>query len=112
MSNRITGFETADVRFPTSRHRDGSDAMNPFPDYSAAYLTLTTTSGETGYGFTFTVGRGNDVQLAAIQALRPLVVGREIDEILAALCELDGGPRNPPGGKSCRLRSTERAIAA
>lgn len=85
MSNRITGFETADVRFPTSRHRDGSDAMNPFPDYSAAYLTLTTTSGETGYGFTFTVGRGNDVQLAAIQALRPLVVGREIDEILAAM---------------------------
>ncbi len=85
MSNRITGFETADVRFPTSRHRDGSDAMNPFPDYSAAYLTLTTDSGETGYGFVFTVGRGNDVQLAAIEALRPLVVGRDVDELLRGM---------------------------
>ena len=85
MSNRITGFETADVRFPTSRHRDGSDAMNPFPDYSAAYLTLTTASGETGYGFAFTVGRGNDVQLAAIEALRPLIVGRDVDELLAGM---------------------------
>jgi L-fuconate dehydratase len=85
VSDRITGFQTADVRFPTSRHRDGSDAMNPFPDYSAAYLTLSTSSGLHGYGFAFTVGRGNDVQLAAVEALRPLVVGRDVDDVLAAM---------------------------
>jgi L-fuconate dehydratase len=85
VSNRITGFETADVRFPTSRHRDGSDALNPFPDYSAAYLVVSTESGETGYGFVFTVGRGNDVQLAAIEALRPLVVGCDVDDIFGAM---------------------------
>ncbi|QIO36606.1 hypothetical protein [Bradyrhizobium sp. 1(2017)] len=35
-----------------------------------------------------------------------------IDEILEALCELDGGPRNPPGGRPNRLRSTSRVLAA
>lgn len=85
MTNRITGFHTADVRFPTSRHRDGSDALNPFPDYSAAYLELETTEGERGFGFAFTVGRGNDVQLAAIEALRPMVVGRDVDELISDL---------------------------
>lgn len=85
MTNRITGFHTADVRFPTSRHRDGSDALNPFPDYSAAYLEIETSDGESGYGFVFTVGRGNDVQLAAIDALRSMVVGRDVDELISDL---------------------------
>ncbi len=82
MSNRIIGLETHDVRFPTSRHLDGSDAMNPFPDYSAAYVVLRTSDGDAGYGFSFTVGRGNDVQVAGIKALEPLVIGLPVDEVL------------------------------
>ena len=75
----ITGLDVRDVRFPTSSELDGSDAMNPDPDYSAAYLTLHTDRTPSGFGFVFTIGRGNDVQCAAIAALAPLVVGRRID---------------------------------
>ena len=73
----ITGLRTVDVRFPTSQHLDGSDAMNPDPDpdYSAAYVVLETGGGLEGHGLTFTIGRGNEICIAAIQALRPLVVG-------------------------------------
>ena len=74
--SRIVAFECHDVRFPTSRHLDGSDAMNPFPDYSAAYLVVRTDAGEEGHSLVFTVGRGNDVQTAAVKALEPFVVGR------------------------------------
>ncbi|MEZ0108456.1 L-fuconate dehydratase [Catenulispora sp. EB89] len=83
--SRIVGFETFDVRFPTSRELDGSDAMNPDPDYSAAYLILRTDAGDgvEGHGFTFTIGRGNDVQVAAIEALREHVVGRDVEEVCA-----------------------------
>jgi len=84
----ITSVETCDVRFPTSRDLDGSDAMNPFPDYSAAYVVVRTTAGREGYGLAFTVGRGNDVQVAAIEALAPLVVGRPVDELLDDLAGL------------------------
>src|SRR5918994_512195 len=76
----ITGVEVHDVRFPTSRELDGSDAMNPDPDYSAAYVTMHTDGGHEGAGFVFTIGRGNDVQSAAISALAPLVVGRAVDD--------------------------------
>ncbi|WP_432502135.1 L-fuconate dehydratase [Kineococcus arenarius] len=80
----FTRFETHDVRFPTSRHLDGSDAMNPDPDYSAAYLVLGTddADGLEGHGFAFTIGRGNDVQVAAIRALAGHVVGRDVEEVL------------------------------
>jgi L-fuconate dehydratase len=83
----ITDLEIHDIRFPTSRQLDGSDAMNPDPDYSAAYVTLRTSDphGLCGHGFVFTIGRGNDVQGAAIGALRPLVVGREVESVLADL---------------------------
>jgi L-fuconate dehydratase len=83
----ITGFETFDVRFPTSRTLSGSDAMNPAPDYSAAYLIIATDGADelAGHGFTFTIGRGNDVQLAAIRALEPFLIGRDTEEILADL---------------------------
>ncbi len=81
--DRIARLEVHDVRFRTSLERDGSDAMNPFPDYSAAYLILTTDAGETGYAMVFTVGRGNDVQAAAIKAFEPLVVGVSIEEAVA-----------------------------
>lgn len=80
----ITAVDTYDVRFPTSRELDGSDAMNPDPDYSAAYVVLRTSDGgHEGHGFTFTIGRGNDVQVAAIEALRPHVVGRPVAELCA-----------------------------
>ncbi|MFE9768755.1 L-fuconate dehydratase [Streptomyces sp. NPDC005808] len=82
---RVTAVDTYDIRFPTSRELDGSDAMNPDPDYSAAYVVLRTDAadGIEGHGFTFTIGRGNDVQVAAIDALRGHVVGRSVDELCA-----------------------------
>ncbi len=85
--SRFTALDTADVRFPTSLSLDGSDAMNPDPDYSAAYVRLRTDSddGLVGHGFVFTIGRGNDVQVAAIEALRNHVVGRDVEEVLGDL---------------------------
>lgn len=83
MTERITALDTYDVRFPTSRHLDGSDAMNPSPDYSAAYVVVRTSAGRAGYGLAFTVGRGNDVQVAGIRALSPLVVGAPVEALFA-----------------------------
>ncbi|MGW5174230.1 L-fuconate dehydratase [Streptomyces sp. NPDC004082] len=82
---RVTAVDTYDIRFPTSRELDGSDAMNPDPDYSAAYVVLRTDAadGHEGHGFTFTIGRGNEVQVAAIEALRAHVTGRPVDELCA-----------------------------
>ncbi|MFI0898951.1 enolase C-terminal domain-like protein [Streptomyces sp. NPDC020983] len=85
MAELITAVETADVRFPTSLDLDGSDAMNPEPDYSGAYVTVRTSSGAAGYGLAFTVGRGNEVAIAAVQALARLVVGLPVDEVLGDL---------------------------
>jgi len=78
---RITAVESHDIRFPTSRELDGSDAMNPDPDYSAAYVILRTDSDLEGHGFTFTIGRGNEVCRAAIDALAPMVVGQSADDL-------------------------------
>ncbi|QEO10432.1 enolase C-terminal domain-like protein [Protaetiibacter larvae] len=80
----IVGIETADIRFPTSTMLDGSDAMNPDPDYSAAYLRVATdaSDGLEGHGFVFTIGRGNDVQLVAIRDLGLQLIGRDVEEIL------------------------------
>ncbi len=78
---RITGLSTYDVRFPTSRSLDGSDAMHRKPDYSAAYVVLHTDSGASGHGLTFTNGRGTEVCVAAVRALEPLVAGRTLDGI-------------------------------
>lgn len=78
----ITGFTVHDVRFPTSELLDGSDAMNPDPDYSAAYVALHTDDPSlSGFGMTFTIGRGNDLCCAAIAALAELVVGLDLDEL-------------------------------
>ncbi|MDQ0278699.1 L-fuconate dehydratase [Arthrobacter silviterrae] len=81
----VIAVETSDVRFPTSRELDGSDAMNPDPDYSAAYVRVVTDSedGLEGHGFVFTIGRGNDVETAAISALTPYLLGRNAEELLA-----------------------------
>jgi L-fuconate dehydratase len=77
---RITGLRTFDLRFPTSQSLDGSDAMNPDPDYSAAYVILDTDrDGLEGHGLTFTIGRGNDICVAAIEAMQHLVVGTDLD---------------------------------
>src|SRR5712664_3849265 len=83
----ITALEALDVRFPTSKLLAGSDAMNPDPDYSAAYVVLHTDdpSGLAGYGFAFTIGRGNHLQTIALRSLSHLVVGRKVDEIVSDL---------------------------
>lgn len=77
----IVGVQTYDIRFPTSRTLAGSDAMNSNPDYSAAYVILQTnhSGGLEGHGLTFTIGRGNEVCVAAIKALAPLVIGRSLE---------------------------------
>lgn len=86
MSGRITDFQVLDIRFPTSLALDGSDAMNADPDYSAAYVILKTDrpDGTEGHGLTFTIGRGNEIVVAAIHALRPLVVGQPIAAFTSA----------------------------
>lgn len=81
----ITRVDVHDIRFPTSRELDGSDAMNPDPDYSAAYAILHTDrpDGLEGHGLTFTAGRGNELCVAAIRSLAPLVQGLTLEAIAA-----------------------------
>jgi L-fuconate dehydratase len=83
----IIGVDVIDVRFPTSRSLDGSDAMNRDPDYSAAYVVLRTDSadGLEGHGLTFTTGRGTEVVVAGVHAIEPLVLGRSVEAIEADL---------------------------
>jgi L-fuconate dehydratase len=84
MTITITDVVAHDIRFPTSRLLDGSDAMNPNPDYSAAYVVLRTDQpGLEGHGLTFTIGRGTEVCVAAICALTPLVVGKTLESFTA-----------------------------
>src|ERR1700692_3082 len=87
MPVRIVKAVTYDVRFPTSRSGAGSDALNTDPDYSAAYVALETDhpSGVAGHGLTFTIGRGTEVCVAAIDALAPHVVGATVEELVADL---------------------------
>jgi len=82
--SRIVELKTSDIRFPTSLSLDGSDAMNLDPDYSAAYVQVVTdaTDGIDGHAFVFTIGRGNDVQVAAISTLAGHLVGRELEPML------------------------------
>lgn len=81
----ITRVTVQDIRFPTSRELDGSDAMNAAPDYSATYVTLHTdaSSGLEGHGLTFTIGRGNEICVTAVQSLAPMVEGRSLASITA-----------------------------
>ncbi len=78
---KLSKISTYDLRFPTSDNLDGSDAMNPDPDYSAAYLILETDNGLFGNGFAFTIGRGNDLCCRAIEALSSNVIGLELNWI-------------------------------
>lgn len=80
---RITDLRVFDIRFPTSLSLDGSDAMNPDPDYSAAYVILETDQpGLSGHGLTFTIGRGNEICCMAIKAMAHLVVGTDLATVL------------------------------
>jgi L-fuconate dehydratase len=79
----IRDLKVLDLRFPTSRTSDGTDAMHPDPDYSAAYVILTTDSSHEGHGLTFTIGRGNEVCVAAIEAFRHHVVGQRLEDLTA-----------------------------
>lgn len=83
--SRFVPLDVEDVRSPTSRELDGSDAMTPDPDYSTAYVVLRTDDGPDGdgNGFAFTIGRGNDVQCAAIGLLAEHVVGRDVEAVCA-----------------------------
>lgn len=83
MQITIRGLDILDLRFPTSRTLAGTDAMHPDPDYSAAYVVLHTDAGLEGHGFTFTIGRGNEICAEAIRAFTPLVVGRRLEDITA-----------------------------
>ncbi len=111
---KITSLEVVDVRFPTSKMLDGSDAMNADPDYSAAYAVLRTdaagTDGEAldGHALAFTIGRGNDVQVAAIRAFAPLVVGREVAEVAD---DLGGLARRMVRDSQFRWLGPEKGIA-
>jgi L-fuconate dehydratase len=106
---RIIALDVEDLRFPTSRWLDGSDAMNPAPDYSAAYVTVRTDArdGLSGYGFAFTIGRGNDVQVAAIRALEPFVVGRDVAHTCAAMGEFG---RELTGDSQLRWLGPEKGV--
>src|SRR5436190_9895295 len=87
MSTRITDVIVRDIRFPTSATLDGSDAMNPDPDYSATYVVLQTDSpgGLQGFGLTFTNGRGNEICVAAVHALKHHVLGRTLESLVQDL---------------------------
>src|SRR6266536_714990 len=104
----ISAIDALDVRFPTSRSLDGSDAMNPDPDYSAAYAIVHTDDESlTGHGFTFTIGRGNEVCVAAIEALRPLLVGRSLEETFA---DMGGFWRSITGDSQLRWIGPEKGV--
>jgi L-fuconate dehydratase len=85
MSIKITDIKALDIRFPTSRALDGSDAMNLDPDYSAAYIILKTDSAEglEGHGLTFTIGRGNDICRSAVEAIAAPLVGKRLDSLMS-----------------------------
>ncbi|EKD55174.1 MAG: hypothetical protein ACD_60C00025G0071 [uncultured bacterium] len=88
MSIKITKLEVKDIRFPTSRELAGSDAMNLDPDYSAAYVILKTNQkGLEGHGLTFTIGRGNDICVAAAKAFEHLIVGSDLFDITSNMGE-------------------------
>jgi L-fuconate dehydratase len=109
---RIVALDAYDIRFPTSLRLDGSDAMNPDPDYSAAYVIIRTDAthaGErlAGHGFCFTIGRGNEVEVVAVNALRPYVVGLALDELFA---DLGGFHRSLVGDSQLRWLGPEKGV--
>ncbi|HEY2899299.1 MAG TPA: enolase C-terminal domain-like protein, partial [Polyangia bacterium] len=108
MTITITDLTARDIRLPTSRDLDGSDAMNPDPDYSAAYVVLRTDApGLEGHGLTFTIGRGNELCVAAARALRPLIVGKTLESITA---DMAGFWRAITGDSQLRWVGPEKGV--
>jgi L-fuconate dehydratase len=107
--SRFVSFRTKDVRFPTSHTLDGSDAMNPDPDYSAAYLVIGTDADDDleGHGFAFTIGRGNDVQVAAINSLADHVLGLDVE---AALADMGATVRSMVDDSQLRWLGPEKGV--
>src|SRR5690348_1876641 len=106
---RIVALEAEDIRFPTSRGRIGSDAMNRDPDYSAVYITLRTDDASelAGHALVFTIGRGNEVQAAAVRTLCALVEHRGVAEVLD---DLGGFARSLTGDSHLRLLGPEKGV--
>ena len=108
MTVTIVDLTVHDLRFPTSKQLDGSDAMNPDPDYSAAYCVLKTDAGvHEGHGFTFTIGRGNQLCCSAIESLRPLIIGQTLEEIEG---NLGGFWRRMTGDSQLRWVGPEKGV--
>ena len=104
---RITSMEALDVRFPTSRTLAGSDAMNVDPDYSAAYVVLHTDGELEGHGLTFTIGRGNEICVAAARALEHFVVGHDAEALFA---DMGGFWRRITGDSQLRWLGPEKGV--
>jgi L-fuconate dehydratase len=105
---RISGLDAFDIRFPTARQLDGSDAMHTDPNYSAAYVVLRTdAAGAEGHGLTFTLGRGNELCVAAARALAPLVVGQTLEGITA---DMAGWWRRVTGDSQLRWVGPEKGV--
>ena len=104
---RILSMDALDIRFPTSRTLAGSDAMNVDPDYSAAYVVLHTDSELEGHGLTFTIGRGNEICVAAARALEQFVVGRDAEELFA---DMGGFWRRITGDSQLRWLGPEKGV--
>jgi L-fuconate dehydratase len=107
MTITITDLTVRDIRFPTSLELDGSDAMNLDPDYSAAYVTLHTDSSLTADGLTFTLGRGTQLCVQAVEALKPRLVGRRLDQIVA---DMAGFWRDMTGDSQLRWVGPEKGV--
>jgi len=104
----ILKAEVKDIRFPTSRYKHGSDAMNPDPDYSAAYVILRTNiQGLEGHGLTFTIGRGNDICCAAIEALCKPLIGKLMSDVIS---DLAGFWREVTGDSQIRWLGPEKGV--
>lgn len=105
----ITAVNPLDIRFPTSRQLDGSDAMNPDPDYSAAYVILKTDhpAGIEGHGLTFTIGRGNELCVAAIGSLTSRILGHTLDSLIA---DMGGFWRHMVGDSQLRWIGPEKGV--
>jgi len=103
----IRGLDVLDIRFPTSRTHAGTDAVHVDPDYSAAYVILRTDAGVEGHGLAFTIGRGNEVCVAAIEAYRYLVEGRQLADITA---DFAGFWRRLAGDSQLRWLGPEKGV--
>ncbi len=108
---KVIDVHVADIRFPTSSHSDGSDAMNPDPDYSATYVTLITNSAFNGNGLTFTIGRGNELCVAAVHALKFMLINKDLVEICNQEGVRLGVGRADCSAKELRLQIKEQNLA-